>query len=375
MSGELGLANSFRNRVYEPLQRLRGTDGIGGLDISLIDFLQTRAENEDGRNVGLKNTSGKPIQMDDLWCDLGMDPSKITLDHLLGTSNDMRYLTPELIRDFIDLGLRADLSYTDLVAGTENSGSLIVTSPWIKTDKDTNLDTGEAETVAESDIVWGDKSVRLTKKAKALTLSDELILSTPLNLLSYFLQRFGTMLAASTYVDGVNTLIHGDQASGVDSCAVIGVEDKTQKTQFADFLRAWIRARRLAMSWTNMINNEATAFEILQINEFFKPQGFGTTVVTLDSKNRVVPSEIPHLIGSPLADGQTMLFDKSQAMIYLVFRGLLVENERIMMRQLNGTACSIIGGYSTVNRLARVILDETLAYSDNPFPSWMAPLI
>ena len=332
MAGGLGLKNTFRERVYEPLQDFRGRGDVGGKEISLLDFMQTRAKNEDNKPVGLKNARNEAVTMEDLWIDFGIDPSTLTLNHLLGTSDDMRYLTPELIREFIFLGVNADLSYADLVAGTENSGSLTVTSPWISTKTDLDMATGEAETIAETDIEWGDKTVRLAKKAKALTLSDELILSTPLNLLGYFLKRFGTMLAASTYIEGINTLIHGDQVSGNDSCAVIGADDTTSGTQFKDFLRCWIRARRLFMSWTNLVNNEATAFQILQINEFFKPQGFGTTVVTLDSKNRVVPSEIPHLIGAPLADGQSLLFDKSQAMIYLVFRGLLVENERIMMR-------------------------------------------
>ena len=375
MAGGLGLHNTFRNRVYEPLQRFRGSEATAGREISLVDFMQTRALNADNKPVGLTNAKQEPITMKDLWIDFGIDPATVTLDNLLGTSDDMRYLTPELIREFIFLGVNADLSYADLVAGTENSGSLTVTSPWIASKTDLDMNTGEAETVSEAEIEWGDKTVRLTKKAKALTLSDELILSTPLNLLGYFLKRFGTMLAASTYIEGINTLIHGDQVSGNDACAVIGVDDTATGTQFKDFLRCWIRARRLFMSWTNLVNNEATAFEILQINEFFKPQGFGTTVVTLDSKNRVVPSEIPHLIGAPLDDGQSLLFDKSQAMIYLVFRGLLVENERIMMRQINGTAASMIGGYTTINRLARVITDASLPYSTNTFPSFMAPLI
>lgn len=375
MSGALGLKNSFHERIYAPLQKYRGSDGVAGREISLVEFMQTRAMNNDGKPIGLKNNAGQPVSMEDLWCDLGLNPAELTLDHLLGTGNDMRYLTPELIREFIFLGMNADLSYQDLVAGTENSGSLTVTSPWIKTNPDLALNTGEAETIAESDILWGDKSVRLQKKARAITLSDELILSTPLNLLSYHLQRFGQMLAASTYIDGINTLIHGDQSDGSDTCAVVGVSNPSNGAVFSDFVRMWIRCRRIFMSWMTLVNNEATANEILAINEFLKPQGFGTTMVTLDSKNRVIPSEIPHLIGAPLSDGQSLMFDKSQAMIYLVFRGLLVENERIMMRQINGTSASIIGGFTTIIRYARCIMDSTLNFSTNQFPSWMAPLI
>jgi hypothetical protein len=375
MSGELGLKNSFRRRVYEPLRSFRGSDGAPGQEASLIDFMQTRAVNEDGRPLGLRNTAGKPITWDDIWCDMGMDPSNLTLDHLLGSEDDMRYLTPELIREFIYLGVSADQNYMDLVAGTETANSLTVTSPWIYTAPDLNLGVGEGETIPESDIEWGDKTVRLKKKARMLTVSDELILSTPISLLSYFLQRFGTMLAASLYVDGVNTLINGDQPSGDDACGVVGVGNTTTGIAFSDFIRMWIRSRRLFMNWTSLVTNEVTGYDVMNIHEFLYPQGYGTPLIRLDSKNRYVPPDMPHLIGAPLADGQCMLFDKSQAMIYLSFRGLLVENERIMMRQINGTSCSTIGGFITVNRLGRCIMDKTLAFSSNGFPSWMAPLI
>ncbi len=36
----------------------------------------------------------------------------------------------------------------------------------------------------------------------------------------------------SAYLEGVKTLIQGDQANGSDTCAVIGVDDTTKDTQF-----------------------------------------------------------------------------------------------------------------------------------------------
>jgi hypothetical protein len=263
----------------------------------------------------------------------------------------------------------------DLVAGSENISTLSVTSPWIKVKNDEMVDTGEAETIAEADIEFGDKNVRLKKKAKAIKMSDELVLSTPLPLLSYFLRKLGVMLAAGLFTDGCNVLVSGDQADNSDSTAIIGTDTGTS-TQFKDFLKAWIRARRLFMSWTNLINNEATALKIMQISEFSNPQGAGGVVVNLDAKNRIIPSNMPHLVSSVLSDDQSLLFDKAQSMIYLSFRGLLVESERIVMRQINGTACSVIGGFTTIDRTSRIIIDGTHAYGTSyVFPSWMAPLV
>jgi hypothetical protein len=113
----------------------------------------------------------------------------------------------------------------------------------------------------------------------------------------------------------------------------------------------------------------------MQIPEFFTPQGVGGVVVTLDAKNRIIPTAMPHFIGSALTDGQSLLFDKAQSLIYLSFRGLMVESERIIMRQIQGTACSLMGGFATIDRTSRVIMDGSLAFSSNGFPSYMTPLI
>jgi hypothetical protein len=375
MAGELGLANSFRERVYEPLQAYRGGEGSGGREIGLEKFMATRAVNADGKPVGLLNSAGTPVTLDDLWCDLGIDPATITLDNLLTMRDNMRYLAPEIIREFVLQGFNTDASYLDLVAGVESVDQMTVTTPWIGVTNETAVATGEVETIAEADLAWGEKHVKIHKKAKAFKASDELLLSVKLPVLSYFLRRFGVALSAALYTEGVGVLVNGDQADGSDAIATIGVADASKKIEFPDFVKAWIRGRRLAMKWDNMITSEAEAFKILSLDEFSAPAAYGPAFVTIDSTKRIMPSTLSHSLSEVPTLDQALLFDKSQAMIGLVFRPLLVENERIIMRQLNGTACSIIFGYTTILRYARILIDGDLAFAGNGFPSWMAPLV
>ncbi len=377
MAGELGLRNTWRERVYEPLQIFRsgGRDG-GGKEISLVDFMKTRAVNEEGKAIGLLNTSGAPIEMDDLWCDLGLDPSTLTLDNLLTMTDDMRYIAPEVVREFILQGFNMDASHLDLVAGVESVDNMTVTSPWVKVVDEEPVSTGEVETIAEADLEWGEKSVKIRKMAKAFKASDELMLQVRLPILSYFLRRFGVALSVALYNQGITTLMNGDQADGSDSIAELGCTAGAA-VDFPDFLRAWIRARRIAMRWDSMVTDEATAFKVMQIEEFATPAAYGQALVGIDSRNRVMPSNMGHNLSSAVTADHVMLFDKSQAMIGLMFRPLLVENERIIMRQLNGTACSIIFGYLTLLRFARILLGTSpwVANTGTDFPSWMAPLV
>jgi len=374
MSGALGLKNSLYNRVIAPLQRYRDGEK-GGKEISFIDFAATRAIDESGRHVGLKNSANEPITWQNVWEDLAIDPAQVSLDNLLTTSGDVKYLAPEIVRGYILKGLEADQTYLDLVAGVESVDSMTVTSPWLRMD-DTNPEAiGEAETIPLADMAWGHKTIELNKRAKAIQFSDELLLRCKLPLLSYYLRKFGVMLAVDLYNEAMSTMVNGDQADSSDTCAVVGVASTSDGVVFKDFLRAWIRARRISMNWNSMVTSEAGAWGVLQLSEFANQMGVGGTVVTIETRNQVIPARMPHLISSVITDDQVLLYDKSQALLHLVFRPLLVESERIIMRQLQGTACSIICGWSTIDRNARVILDGTKAFSGYGFPSYMAPLV
>jgi hypothetical protein len=368
MSGELGLFNSYRERIHEPFQAYLGNDGAAGREIDLISFINEQ--------LGLTNAAGKPWTMEDIFCDLGMDPNIVTIGNLVSLSGDVKYLAPELIRQFILMGMVADVSYLDLVAGSENASSLDVTAPWIQYNEAEMQDIAEGETIPESAIEWGFKTVRLSKSGVAIKLTDELVLSVALPVLQYWLQRVGAELQGKVFKKALTTMVNGDQAGGADSAAIIGVAS-AGTLAFADFTRPWVRARRIGMNWNNMATSENMANTVLALTEF-KPTvgGTGPAAVTLDSRNRIIPTSMPHLIGgTELTDNQLMLYDKRAAMIHMTFRGLLVESERIIMRQINGTAASVMDGFLTIDRKARIIIDKSLAFAQNGFPTYMNPLV
>ena len=107
----------------------------------------------------------------------------------------------------------------------------------------------------------------------------------------------------------------------------------------------------------------------------FQPKHYGSAQVTVKSRNRIIPSEIDHQVSSSVPDNKALLVDPSAALIELVFMPLKVENDRIVRRQISGTAASIIAGFTTIERTSRIVIDKSVAFSGNGFPSWMAPLV
>jgi hypothetical protein len=297
------------------------------------------------------------------------------LDNLLTASGDVKYLAPEIIRDFIVKGFEADATHTDIIAGTEAVDSMVVTTPWIEVTDANPEAIEEAETIPQASIRWGHKTIELHKRGKAISFSDELLLRVRLPILQYYMRRFGVMLGKELFTEAVTTLVNGDQADGSDACAVIGVNSTSDGITFKDFLRAWIRSHRIAVNWTTMLTSENTGWEVLQLDEFSKPQGLGGVVTTVQSRNRVIPATMGHFITHVLSDNQVMLLDQSLGVVFLVFRPLLVESDRIVMRQIQGTYCSIICGFSTVEPWGRIIIDKTKAFSSNGFPSYMEPIL
>ncbi len=365
MSGELGLRDTFRTKVYGPLQEYRGGDATPGREIGLIDFMN--------RN-GIRN-GAEPMTWGKLFQEFGLNDANLTIGHLLSLSGDVSYLAPEIVRDFIVRGMQLNARYTDLIMGTENVTSLDVSAPWVDYENPRQESIGEAETVPISRYKWGKKTITLRKKAIGLDWSDEFILSVKLPILRQWLQRVGVELNAMLYSSAVTVLLNGDQTSGSDGVSVIGVGTQNSLS-FSDFVTAWVRSQLIGSNWGSMITNEKMANELLALPEF-KPTagGLGGAMVNLELRNRVVPNQMPHFISSVIGDGKILLFDPSQSLLYLVFRPLLVEAERIMSRQVSGTYVSLLSGFTTVERTARIAMDKTKSINDFGFPTWMQPLV
>jgi hypothetical protein len=366
MSNELGLKNTFREKIYEPLQNHRGNAASGGLDISLKDFCKAN---------NITNSDGDPVDFPDLYNEFGVDPQNLTLDNLLSVPGDSRFLAPEVIRDFIYKGFMVSPWYREACASSVNVDSLTVVSPWIQFDDTEPQDTKEGETFPESTITYGDKSVKCTKSAIALMWTDEFLLSVKIPILQPYLARVGVQLGAKLNSQAVTTLINGDQTGGSDSCAVIGVNNTTSKFQYKDFITCWTRGSLIANNYNFIVTNEEVGNEILNISQFTVPYAFGNVPTLISSKNRIVPTSINHWISSSMADDQVMLLDPASALTEFVFMPLRVESERIVMKQISGTAVSTIVGFGTIMRHARVIMDSSKAFSGYAFPSYMDSLL
>lgn len=332
------------------------------LDLSFGDFVKEKfgfAPSENG-------------SAESLYHALGISASRDTIESLMTMpdfNSQYRWLVPEIIREAVRLGLRRPSIYPNLIQGEETVSQLKVTMPHINMSDATPKLLAEAETIPTGNVSFGQKDVKLSKMGIGLKITDEVEKFVPLNILSIFLQDVGVKLGLGLDTLAINTLINGEQAG--ESAAVVGVQSTVAGIAYEDILRAWLRMGRLGRLPNAMLGNEEPAIKVLQLPEF---KGFAgdSTTQKIQIKTPVPQSQDFYVHGAMPAANRLMLVDKMSAMIKLNAAALSVESERIVERQINGTYVTLMTGFATLFRDARLVLDGTLDFNaGNGFPSWM----
>lgn len=373
MSGAIGLKNSFGDLIFRPWLNMRGNPNKPGRDVTLESFIQHQAGGS-----GLTNALGRPLTLKDVWRDFGLNPMVATLENIVSTGDGGKWLAPSVVLDFVMKGAMARPWHLQLCKESVPVGSKTVEVPYIEHQDLQMYETAEAETISQATQRSFEKTVPLKKRAVGIVFTNEFLLGSAIPVIKPFLEEVGYKLAADRNRRAVQTVVNGDggrDSEGnpvADSCAVIGTATGNS-IQFKDFTRAWTRGTALYLNWHTLISSEDTANEILEIEQFSEPKA-GSAMVQVDSLGRIVPGQMPHFVSSEVADGDGILVDPGRAMIHAEFMPVFVDTDKIASRQLQGTYASVIDGFVTLKREARVGIRKSLTFAEAGFPSWMEPL-
>lgn len=323
-------------------------------DISLGEFIQEQHQ----------------LSMEGLYDDLGVDPSSDTLANIINLPDtNMRWLIPEVYRDAIHLGLRKNPIYPEVIAGEQSVPQTSVFFPAINMSDAKPKYVGIGETITTGEVSFDQKQVTIHKMGRGIKLPYEVLQYVALNVVSIFLQDFGVKLAMGLDTLMIQTLINGDQAGGIDSCAVIGI-NTANTLVFRDLLRPWVRFSRMGKNPSVMIGGESISMDILDMLTTTKYYGDPRATVDLKLKTPL-PTNASIFVHGVMPDKQVIMLDKSDSIVKLNAQPLLVESEKMIQNQTMETVCSLTTGFATIMKDSRLIIDETLAFSGNGFPTYM----
>lgn len=307
--------------------------------------------------------------LEELYEDLGIDPTIDTISNIFTLPDeDVRWLVPEIIRDAIRLGLREAPIWPNLIASEQDISQKSVTMPFINMSDAVPHKVGEAETIPLGSISYGDKSVSTFKIGRGIKITYEIEQFVSLDVISIFFQDFGIKLGQALDTLAIDVLVNGDQANGSESAPVIGVATPGSKL-YKDFLRPWIRGSRMGRKFNTIIGGEDSALETLDLKEF-KERKSGTTDAKLNLKTPI-PTDANYFIHGNVPADQEILLDSRFALVKFNVIPLLIESDKIVSNQTKEFYASLTCGFGKMFRDSVLLLDSSLDFANNGFPSYM----
>lgn len=401
----LGIKGKVQETVAE-LNAVR-TDKVRPRDISLRQFVAEKFKSDDK----------KPLSMGKFLHEIDVDMNRTTVDELMN-DEDGKHLVPEVIReggrqglglarrdlaariasmgpavagesggtnrwlnpdvfaDVINKGLVQGPFYNDLIVREETVPQKTVTMPFTDLSDATLSETGEGETIDEGTVTYGEKTVKITKKARGLKITYEAIRYNTLSFTQLFFQDAGRLLGNTLNNDAVTTIEDGDQDGGTEAAAVIGVRDTGDGITWFDLARVAVQGSLIGHSYTQAIGNAASVLAYLDLDEM-KRMFFGTAMLPTALKTPInFPSSLyaSAIVGDGTGSAPKLILnDPSSSIVQLTSAPLMVESEKIISKQIEASYMSITTGFAKVKRTASVVIDGGISYTGNEFPAWMQP--
>lgn len=311
-----------------------------------------------------------------LFEELGINPAMDTIENIFTLPDEsVRWLVPEIFREALRLGLRKAPIWSDLVAAEQTVKGLTVTAPWFNMSEAQPAYIEQAETIPVGNLSFGQKSVTMRKIGKGVKIPYEVRNFVSINVVSIFLQDFGVRLGQAIDTLLIQTLINGEQANGSESAPVVGIASAGTLT-YADLLKIWVRMSRIGRTPTKIIGGETAALATLNLAEFKTNTLGGTSPAGVPAQNGLklktpIPSSSDYYIHGAMPANQQLVVDPTAAIIKYNAQPLLVESEKIVSNQTEATYATLTTGFGIVFRDARLVIDTSLAFSGNGFPSYM----
>jgi hypothetical protein len=291
---------------------------------------------------------------------------------VISESGGARYVSPESIGEPVNRGAVQGGFYNDLIFMDESIDSLAHTMPLLDLSAAAPRESGEGVTIEEGSVSYKSKTVVMKKRGRGLKATYESLQFNSLNFVSRFFEDMGVLLAVQLNNDAVNTLVSGEQASAAENAATIGVASTGSKLQYKDLTRAFVRLGLLGRTGQFIIANEDGINYFLNMNEIINRKNSGPQFINVRFKTPV-PTDLDAYTSVKVAAGQYIIGDRDRTMVKLTAQPVMIETERIVAKQIQGAYATTYTGFAIVQRNGRVIIDETVAFNSNQWPTWMSP--
>jgi hypothetical protein len=221
----------------------------------------------------------------------------------------------------------------------------------------------EGETVAGVAPTYGDRDVKLRELARKIDLPYKVIRQYSVSFVSSFLEQFGIQLGQTLNSRLVDRLVNGDQSDASQAAAVIGVNSVADGLVYEDLVTACVRMNALGYPVNKIVGPEAMIRKILKMTEF-KDRVQGGPLVGIDPQDNPIPANLGMNAHAGVGASKICLVCTRAAMLQCTSMPMEVESDKIIAKRIEETVASITTDFVNLQRDARVIIDETVAFNE-----------
>lgn len=263
-------------------------------------------------------------------------------------TSDSAALFPEYMSRAIRQGIEEGDALSKLIATkTMINGMDYRTIETTSTDLYPDL-VEEGAVIPKTTISTQENLTRLCKRGRMLEASYEAIRFQHLDLITVTLKQIGSQISAVLLADAINTLIKGDGNENPITTIYTG-EAGTLK--YSDMLELWAKLAPYQLNC--IIAAPAMIQKMLALSEFQNPlagmnfQGTGNIITPIGAEIVQYVNFYPNkIIG----------LDKRYALEMVQSGEILVESDKLIDRQIEQTAVTVIAGFSKIFTDASMIL-------------------
>lgn len=332
----------FLGQAPEKLRGLRGQglyDALNGVGLNHGHFFRAL-----GTNV-----------QDYCAQEFGVDLGRISVERFFQSDPNAKWLFPDMVREAVVAGMQRKPVYPDLIVRDEKVAGTSYDVPFVNEAETEEELRGVAEGAAipESEITYGDRTVRLDKKGRGVIASYEVIRRMSVDLLRVHLQRIGERLGRSLDARLAAVLVSGDSSGAT---APVTTNTATADTwSYADLLTGYmLLSQAHYFTPTHLLASPTVAMEILQLDELNDSNLFDF------AKTGNLPTPLGVKL-TPMPDhpeGKLTVLDAGFAAQKVTEQDLLVESDKLIHQQWDRTYLTVVTDFAILYDKARVVLNS-----------------
>jgi HK97 family phage major capsid protein len=288
--------------------------------------------------------------------EFGVDLNRVTVERFFQSDPAAKWLFPDIVREAVVAGMTQKPVYPDLIVRDEAISGTAYDMPYVvdSPEEEEPRAVAEGAAIPESEILYGDRVVRLSKMGRGVIASYEVVRRMSVDMLRVHLRRIGERIGRT--LDARLAMVLGVGDSSGAGTAPVAINTKTANAwSYADLVNGF---NKLTLEHyfrpTHMLASADTLAAILGLNEIKDSLLFDFA----KTGNLPTPLGVKLVPMADQPDHKLTMLDARYAVQKLTEQDVLVESDKLINQQWERTYLTVVTDFAIVYEKARIVVQS-----------------